>query len=209
MIAINVDLGDIDRKLAELARKSEHLHDALDAIGREIVSITQRRIKRGVPPPNAPLTRALKGGSKTLQNTGRLLASITHKVGHNFVAVGTDVKYAPIQQFGGIIRAKHGNLAIPASRDTLGLMRRYGASVSACLDKMKEDGWRIWKSKSGKSILGQKYRNGKPTGKVKILFYLKPSVRIPARPFLRLGFEEKQVIKRILSEFFMKGFNNA
>ena len=85
----------------------------------------------GVPwAPMSALTRALrrkgpgKGTAKLLRDTGRLRNSITYDAdGHGF-RVGTNIKYAAVQQFGteslpgGVIRPKRFRyLYIPAGED--------------------------------------------------------------------------------------------
>ena len=182
-----------------MARKVGHLRPALEAIGREMVSITQRRIHRGVPPPNAPLTRAVKQGKDplrgTLKDDGYLLSSINYRVGLNKVAWGSDRPYARIQQFGGVVRAKGSKrLAIPASPETRTLMRRYGTTPRECIEGLKRAGWQVWIK--GNAILGKRGKKGK----IRTLFILKSSVRIPARPFLRFGFEEKRTVRQILED---------
>ena len=56
--------------------------------------------------------RAREEGGQTLTDTGRLRASITHRLGPDEVVIGTNVVYAAIHQFGGqtpprVIRPKH------------------------------------------------------------------------------------------------------
>jgi phage gpG-like protein len=62
----------IDGKLTEAG--------ALGQLGARIAAQMQRRIARGIPPPNAPSTIARKGSSKPLIDTGRLRSSITWAV---------------------------------------------------------------------------------------------------------------------------------
>lgn len=59
--------------------------------------------------PLSPVTIAMrqrkkKGSVKILQDTGRLRNSIFPVIGYNYAAVGTNVEYAKIHQFGGKIR---------------------------------------------------------------------------------------------------------
>lgn len=59
--------------------------------------------------PLSPFTLAMrqkkkKGSVKILQDTGRLRNSIFPVIGYNYAAVGTNVEYAKIHQFGGKIR---------------------------------------------------------------------------------------------------------
>lgn len=60
-------------------------------VGRAIVKMMRKTITGGVAPTNKGMTRSMKGSSKPLVDSGRLLKAITHKVGgpyHNEVAIG-------------------------------------------------------------------------------------------------------------------------
>lgn len=52
----------------------------LDAIGMEFAGLIQKHMKSVKSPPNAPVTVATKGSSNPLQDTGRLIGAIRHKV---------------------------------------------------------------------------------------------------------------------------------
>ncbi len=53
---------------------------ALSLLGARAVGDMQKRIARGIDPPNAPSTIEAKGSSKPLVDEGRLRASITYAV---------------------------------------------------------------------------------------------------------------------------------
>lgn len=92
-------------KLTDPARRRQ----LMDAIGAFGVSSTQQRfIDQSDPEGNKwpESGRARTQGGKTLLDTGRLLQSITHEAGDDQAAWGTNVVYAAIHHFGGIIRAK-------------------------------------------------------------------------------------------------------
>jgi phage gpG-like protein len=102
----------------------------------------------------------------------------------------TNLKYARIQQEGGVIRPKNAKaLWIPAGPETRRLMTRYGATTPARLvAAMGADGYGFYKTggvfvayKKGRKL--KTGREGKP-GKAVLLFYIRSSVTIPARPFL-------------------------
>ena len=86
------------------------LEPVLDAIGQLLVSSTQLRFVDQEDPehvPWEPLSQATldrrrkKGvGAQILRDTGRLASSISYTVSPGSVLLGTDVKYAGIQQFG-------------------------------------------------------------------------------------------------------------
>lgn len=54
---------------------------ALGLLGSKMASDMKKRIRAGIPPPNAPDTVAHKGSSKPLVDSGQLLSSITWAVG--------------------------------------------------------------------------------------------------------------------------------
>ncbi len=69
------------RKLALLVVKGKKTtEEALETLGLKVVGGMQKRISKGIPPPNAPATIRRKGSSKPLIDTGQLRSSITHRV---------------------------------------------------------------------------------------------------------------------------------
>ena len=90
----------------------------LAGIGPAIVRNTQRRMKAGIDPrgvlwssyaPLNPLYAREKTGSGILISNGRavgLMGSLTSRVQGNRLIWGTNMPYAAIHQFGGIIRPK-------------------------------------------------------------------------------------------------------
>lgn len=55
------------------------LRTGLELFGMYVVGLVQQRIADGIPPENAPSTKARKKSSKPLIDTGQLRQSITHK----------------------------------------------------------------------------------------------------------------------------------
>lgn len=154
-----------------------------------MVSSTQRKITSGIRPPNAPLTQDIKGGSSTLRDSGALLASIAGRSDDTTGSVGTNVRHARLVHDGGTVTARRAkSLAVPAGSRTRTLMRRYGATPRASIDRMKADGFQIWTQKS--VIMARHGKRGQPFA----LFFLKRSVRIPARPFLIFTRADQQYI---------------
>ncbi|RUM88398.1 MAG: hypothetical protein DSZ24_03780 [Thermodesulfatator sp.] len=186
--------------VGRLRARLEDLQELMEEIARYGESSTVRRIKEGVPPPNAPLTRAWKKGNDTpLRDTGRLMASITHRAGRDFAAWGTNVPYARIQQLGGRVKPKKAKkLAIPAGWHTRRLMRRYGETPEKCLEGLRRAGWRIWFTDG--AIMGQPPRK-RGRAKPVVLFIRKKSVTIPARPFLKIDEQDKREILEIVREW--------
>jgi phage gpG-like protein len=153
-------------------------------------SSADRKIKSGVPPPNAPLTAAVKGGSQTLRDSNSMARGIAPHSGALWADASTNAKQARILQEGGTITAKKARaLFIPAGPKTRYLMKQYGAHTPGDLIKaMKADGYDFFY----KDKVFCAYKKGKPlkrggTGKKGedfALFIVRRSVTIPARPFL-------------------------
>lgn len=53
---------------------------AIELVAQRFVGEIQRRMARGIPPPNAPATIARKGSDKPLIDTGQLRSSISYEV---------------------------------------------------------------------------------------------------------------------------------
>ncbi|MCF7952391.1 MAG: phage virion morphogenesis protein [Spirochaetaceae bacterium] len=169
------------------------LSGAMRRVADYMVSSTQRKITGGIAPPNAPLTRAVKQGSKTLRDTGGLLASFAGRSDRTSAQVGTNKKQARILQEGGTITPKKAkSLAIPASARTRTMMRRYGARPRSCITGMKGAGYSVWTQ--GSVIMARKGKKGRPF----VLFILKKSVKIPARPFLYIDKQDEAIILEMI-----------
>lgn len=166
-------------------------------VGDYMVSSTQRKINGMVAPANAPLTTAIKQGNRPLRDRGQLLSSITRRASANQVIIGTNHIAAKTNHFGRTITAKKKWLWIPAGRQTRLMQRRYGFAVSECIRGMRAAGWSLWvqaKKQSSSGVMMAKKGNDSF-----VLFILKSSVTIPARPFL---FTDEQDRKAILGMFY-------
>lgn len=165
----------------------------LRQVGDHMVSSVQRRINGGIGPENAPLTVAVKRGSNTLRDRGQLLSSISAHVTASQVAVGTNRQGAATNHFGATITAKGKWLWIPASSKTRTLQRRYGFKASQVMSGLKSSGHSVWiQSKKGSSgvVLAKKGKKGRTF----VVFVLKKSVVIPARPFLSIDSNDRAAI---------------
>lgn len=145
--------------------------------------------------PLSAATKAYRGQGRPLQDTGALRDSITsEQVNDTTYSVGTTKIYAPIQNNGGVIRAKNGKyLWIPAA-GTRQLQRRYGYSVTQVLTGLKGEGYSVYRI--GRTVCYRKKGGKKKTAKV--VFYLKESVEIPARKFFYLSDQEINQLKKEL-----------
>jgi hypothetical protein len=109
--------------------------------------------------------------------TGRLARSINAKFQDNGLTarIGTNVKYAAIQEFGGFVRAKNvKNLTIPLNRE---------AELTTARRLMDSGRGAIFKSKAGNLIMWKKT----DAGKVVPMYLLRPSVFIRPHPYMRPG----------------------
>lgn len=166
--------------------------------GQYMVSSTQKKIRSGIQPANAPLTVAVKQGNRTLRDRGQLMASFSSRASEDQTVVGTNHVGARLNQFGGTIRPKKGKwLWIPAGARTRRLQRRYGFSATQVIQGLKGDGYKVWmvsKKKTGGAFMAQKGM-GKPFA----LFILKKSVTVPARPFLFVSDEDRRILGEMLT----------
>lgn len=167
---------------------------AMPKIAGYLQSCANKKINRGVPPANAPLTAAVKQGNRTLRDTGALAASIAAHSGQTWADASTNLKYARIQQEGAVITSKGKGLWIPAGAKTRQLMRQYSATSPGQLIKaMRGAKWRMWRS--GRAWMAQKGRQA-PF----VLFIIKDKVQIPARPFLYIDKKEEAFIMKLIRE---------
>jgi len=87
---------------------------ALAALGRVIVNRVRLGFRSGLDPYGMPWAAPILREGQPLVDTGRLRSSISSAVQGNEVVVGTNLIYAPIHQFGGVIFPKKGKyLAFP------------------------------------------------------------------------------------------------
>lgn len=170
------------------------ISSAMPKIAAYLQSCANKKINQGVSPANAPLTAAVKQGNKTLRDTGALAASIAAHSGKDWADASTNLKYARLQQEGGIITGRGKGLWIPAGARTRQLMRQYSAtSPGQLIRAMKGAKWKMWRA--GKAWMAQR---GKQAPFV--LFIIKNKVEIPARPFLYIDQKEETYIMKLIRE---------
>jgi len=149
--------------------------------------------------PLSPATVDYRGNGRPLQDTGALRDSITFKViDDKTVSVGTNKSYAAIQHNGGVINAKKNWLWIPAA-GARQLQRRYGYSPTDVLNGLKAEGYSIFR-KGRTMCYREKRKKRNENGNLKnvdhVIFYLKKSVEIPARPFFYLNDKEMGLLMK-------------
>lgn len=108
-IKITVDDKAVQAALARLERNGGPLMAALKNIGIALVKSTRARFAAQASPagkPWAPLNPEYakgKRGPKILQEHGHLLGSIVYQLTGKRLAIGTNLIYGAIHQFGGVI----------------------------------------------------------------------------------------------------------
>jgi phage gpG-like protein len=165
-----------------------------------------KKINSGISPANAPLTQEVKQGSQTLRDRGELMQSIAPHSGSLWADASTNLHYARILQEGGTIRPKNAKaLWIPASAKTRTLMRSYGASTPrGLISAMKAGGYAGYKAGKAYFIYkkGRELKSGKrgKRGQEFILFIIKDSVKIPARPFLYIDGKDEAYLMKLIRD---------
>lgn len=148
-------------------------------IGRIGVSSTQQRFRTTTGPHGLrwkESRRAKEQGGQTLSATARLRRSLSYIAGRDSVAWGTNVKYAAIHQFGGVIRAKAGPfLAIPITD-----------AARAAGSPRNMEGLSVAQTLKGQFILVD--------SKGITQYLLRVQVTMPARPFLGVSSDDEATI---------------
>lgn len=121
-LRVTIEKDDIKEALERLriSLPSGDMTPTMQALGRALKSGAQLRFRSMTGPDGTqwPKSRRAAGGGQTLSMTRRLRNSITFAATRDSVTVGTNVLYAAIHQFGGIIKAKNGPfLAIPITAE--------------------------------------------------------------------------------------------
>jgi phage gpG-like protein len=188
--------------LDNLARSLEK-PSKLESIGGMAAEMIRKKIHSGQGfAPLSPATAAYRGAGRPLQDTGSLRDSITFQVvDGQTVSVGTNKPYAAIQHNGGVITAKKAKwLWIPAA-GTRKLQRRYGYGATDVLNGLKSEGYTVYFHPDKRVLLWKEKRRtrnekGNLEYKSHILFYLKKSVEIPARPFFYLSDKDMDLLMK-------------
>lgn len=158
-----------------------------ERIGRVMKTSTQLRFRMQVSPDGAAWQksrRALDEGGQTLSLTRRLRNSITYAATATGVAVGTNVAYAAMHQFGGVIRAKAGPfLSIPVT-----------PQARAAGSPRNFEGLKVTQSVKGQFMLVD--------AKGVVHYLLRKQVTMPARPFLGVNAADEKEIEASADRFY-------
>ena len=121
-IEIKIDNKDVDRKLLELAQKSENLRPLMKNIAGIFASATEENFKNeGRPDKWTELSEATKKQrtkqkkwpGQILQVSGQLASSISTQYDDKSAIIGSNLDYAAIHQLGGQA-GKNKKVEIPA-----------------------------------------------------------------------------------------------
>ncbi len=110
MTGVTMKLIGQEAALGELAGYAARARDPrgmYESVGMSLVTSTQHRFETSTAPDGSvwpPSLRVLANGGRTLVLSGRLMRSVTFNASATGVEVGTNVIYAAIHQFGGVIR---------------------------------------------------------------------------------------------------------
>jgi phage virion morphogenesis protein len=154
-------------------------------IGRALKTGAQLRFRSMKGPDGAswPASfRAKQDGGQTLSLTRRLRNSITFYATRDKVVVGTNVVYAAIHQFGGVIRAKNGPfLAIPIT-----------PAARSAGSPRNMPGLHVAQTVKGQFMLVD--------AKGITQYLLRAQVTMQARPFLGASASDRREVLRILAD---------
>ena len=121
-IEIKIDNNDVERKLLELAQKSENLRPLMKNIAGIFASATEENFKNeGRPDKWTELSEATKKQrtkqkkwpGQILQVSGQLASSISTQYDDESAVIGSNLDYAAIHQLGGQA-GKNKKVTIPA-----------------------------------------------------------------------------------------------
>jgi phage gpG-like protein len=177
---VSVTLLELGDRLGGLASRlgPEALRPVWPVAAQMAAADCRENIAQGHAPdgtPWVPLAHGRPGqpaGAKPLRDRGFLLASITGRPLADGIAVGSNLEYAGVHQYGAVIRPKKGKyLAIPLTvvAKRAGSPRSYPGKLSPRISR-----------KTGKGVLVDEATD-------LAQYALVPEVTVPARPFLGFG----------------------
>ena len=147
-------------------------------VQREAKRLVNRKSSRGGESPSAEGTPPHKDTGtlgRSIQIDGRGLKDRRAPS----VLVGSNLAYAAVQEFGGVIKAKPGKaLTVPIGSKGRKLLRTVGPGGLRSLDLE-------FIPRQGRPPLLVRLVGGKKSKSIEVLFVLMKSVRLPKRPYMR------------------------
>lgn len=113
-MANTVTIDVLDRQVQEALNKLQaqagNIGPALNVVGRTVQSRIRMGFRSGMSPYGQVWSPLKIRDGQPLRDTGRLQSSIVYQVGgtgaNQYVDIGTNLIYAPVHQYGAVIKAK-------------------------------------------------------------------------------------------------------
>ncbi len=206
MLSLHTEDKGVKLMLSGLSKATEDMSAFWETAGSFMVRSIANTFRMGGNPKWSASGRASAEGGRTLLLSNRLRNSIAFNAGRGDVFIGTNVGYARLQNEGGIVKpVKAKALAIPLHKEA----RKAAANVKSVREI--EGLWIL--DRKGKAPLLCKTkgeRTSKKTGAVSLKskvsiepwFVLLKSVKVPARPFLRVTDADMKALEKMLNKYF-------
>ncbi len=179
-LSVSIDDRQVRELLAQLDERARDLTTPMETVGKQLLFSVQQNFAVGGRPPWPPSRRALRQGGQTLVDSGRLLGSIAYRPFADRVEIGTNVLYGRAHQlgfFGTVTVSEHARLLTGA-----GFSRRLTLST---------------RTKSGR-----KQTRGRIGTFVRVKSHTR-QMRLPARPFLAVQDEDRQLAARTILDYLL------
>jgi len=110
MPEFSVEIQDarVQAALTKLQGEMSGLQPMLEEIGAELKKKVQLNFRSSTSPDGKPWAPPKARQGKPLVDKGRLRNSIDYQVDRDSVTIGTNLVYAALQNFGGVIKPKNG-----------------------------------------------------------------------------------------------------
>lgn len=113
-IGVIVEDKQLEDAIFDLQQQSGNIRPVMGVIGRKVGTRIRLGFSSGRSPDGQTWKPLRTRVGQPLRDTGRLQSSITQNVGDDYVDVGTNLKYAPVHQFGAtIVPKKASRLVFP------------------------------------------------------------------------------------------------
>ncbi|SOZ12075.1 phage virion morphogenesis protein [Cupriavidus taiwanensis] len=190
MIDIKPDFAGLDRAIQRLEGFQRSKRPVMRRVAGVMADAVEENFAQQGRPKwlgLAPATRKRRGDGKILEDSGRLASSIVSQVDSDSAAVGTNVRYAAIHQFGGeITRAAHSGW-VRLRTDARGNLLRQG-------EKGRASRLAVFAKDSHKRVRTVRFTTDGS------------KVKIPARPFLALTQADADNIEQTVSDYLAELF---
>ena len=120
MSAVTIDvhgLPSVMERITAMRQAAANMTPLYDRIGAGLLSQVQLGFKTSTSPYGQAWAALKLRNGQPLRDTGRLRSSITYKSDGDGVTVGTNLRYAAIHQFGGVILPKNKPFLMFKTRD--------------------------------------------------------------------------------------------